>query len=66
MSQPTENQIKKMTMQLKENMDILHKPLNDIRKKIDWMDAITYEDVRKLHRTNTLDDANIKRILTHV
>lgn len=33
------------------------------RDKLNWLDAITYEDARKLHRNKMLDSNNIMKYL---
>ena len=33
------------------------------RNKLNWLDAVTYEDARKLHRNKMLDSNNIMKYL---
>ena len=65
-SKPNNMERMHMARQVLTNQELFHNnksTLPNIREKIDWMDAITYEDIRRLSRADKLNYQNIIEIL---
>lgn len=68
-SRPSENSRAKMAQQILNNKDMFNTGKNqrytlpDIKEKMSWIDAITYEDLRKLSMENKLNMQNIVKVL---
>ena len=52
----------KLVMDHKELFQTGHN-MRTVRHKLDWMDAVTYEDIHKLYVTDNLSEQSIKNIL---
>ena len=62
-SKPNKDMISSMANEIVENEGMFSGGLESVKKKIKWMDPITYEDVRKLHFSKKLNHKTIRDIL---
>ena len=64
-SRPSDKMRQKLSMQIEQNKELFAggSDFELARDKLNWLDAITYEDARKLHRNKSLSANNIMKYL---
>lgn len=64
-SKPSDQMRQKLSMQIEQNKELFSNSSDFelARDKLYWLDAITYEDARKLHRNKSLSANNIMKYL---
>ena len=66
-ARPNDSEKNNMTREIMSNRKIFEDPpisIEEVRMGIPWMDAIVYEDIRRLVREKKFNDVNIKQALS--
>lgn len=63
-SKPNKQQKKDMIREVMKNKKMFTNKyrMDDVKVKIPWMDAVSYEDLRRLYRTNKFTNSSVDNI----
>lgn len=62
-SKPTDADIKKFSDSVLQNNQIFHGgTFYEAREKMPWIDAVTFEDLRILHKNNNLNGTSLREV----
>lgn len=62
-SKPSPDQVEQFASEVERHKHLFDRGLYEARSAMPWIDAITYEDIRKLKINGDLNKENVSRIL---